>query len=55
MLKLYHRRPQPPKSCAMIATMMMEEEKGMVENGPKLSNSALLSNLEANSFGQGTS
>ena len=31
----------------MTATMMMEEEKGMVENGPQLSNSALLSNLEA--------
>jgi len=31
-----------------MTTMIVEGEKGMVENGPKLSNSSLLSNLGDN-------
>ena len=46
MLKLYHRRTQPPKSYATMTTMIVEGEKNIVENGPKLSNSSLLIKLD---------
>lgn len=46
MLKLYHRRKETPKSCATLATTVIEGEKGTTENGPKLSNSETLGNLK---------
>jgi len=45
MLKLYHRWKETPKSCATIATPILEGEKGTAENGLKLSNSEIMDNL----------
>ena len=48
MIKLYQRRSHNnpiSKSCAAIATTLVEGERNRAENGPKLSNSEILKNL----------
>jgi len=48
MLKLYHKRTQPPKSCVMTAMLIVEGEKDMADSKLKLSNSAVLNDLKVN-------
>ena len=48
MMKLYQRRSHNDtisKSCAAIATTLVEGERDRAENGPKFSNSEILKNL----------
>ena len=49
MLKLFkriHNDKTIMKSCVSVAAVYVEGEKDKVENGPKLSNSEILKNLE---------